>query len=85
MNNNEAKQAMLALDKKEVDGQNIKVNEAIPAKHPDVSRTVAGEIDECFKNVSGGPKIVISEVSCPRFFTSPTKLSSRAVHNILTH
>ncbi|MGH8659737.1 MAG: RNA recognition motif domain-containing protein [Gammaproteobacteria bacterium] len=30
MNNNGAKEAMLALDKKEVHGQNIKVNEARP-------------------------------------------------------
>lgn len=30
MNNNGAKEAMVALDKKEVDGQNIKVNEARP-------------------------------------------------------
>ncbi len=30
MNNNGAKEAMVALDKKEVDGQYIKVNEARP-------------------------------------------------------
>ncbi|MGH8657752.1 MAG: RNA recognition motif domain-containing protein [Gammaproteobacteria bacterium] len=33
MNNNGAKEAMLALDKKEVHGQNIKVNEARPREN----------------------------------------------------
>ncbi|MGH8611705.1 MAG: RNA recognition motif domain-containing protein [Burkholderiales bacterium] len=53
MNNNEAKQAMLALDKKKVDANILKSAKRDLAKYQDVNSIVAGEINELKLITSG--------------------------------